>query len=65
MNKSLSEKTEKETPKLNTITVLIKSLKYQLEDLKSINKNIDKLEAELKWGSHQEEKKEKERNHLV
>ena len=64
MIKSLSEKTKKETPELNTLKVLLQSLKYQLGDLKSVNKNIDKLEVELNGGSHQGERREKVKSFL-
>lgn len=64
MNKNLSEKTGNETPKQNTLKVLLQSLKYQLRDLKSVNMNIENLKPELSGGSFQGEKREKGRNSL-
>jgi len=48
MIKSLSEKTKKETPELNTLKVLLQSLENQFQELDSVNKNIDNLKSELK-----------------
>lgn len=60
MNKSLSEKMEKETPKLNTLKVLLQSLKNQFLELNSVNNNIDNLKLELKGGYKEEKRKSKE-----
>ncbi|MBA7516656.1 hypothetical protein ES705_08704 [subsurface metagenome] len=59
-NRSLS----KETPELNTLKVLLQSLENQFQELDSVNENIDKLEAELKGGINQEEKREKRKNFI-
>lgn len=44
---------------------LIKSYEILEERLSQNNNKIKDLKAELKWGTHQEEKKKKERTHLV
>jgi len=65
MIKSLSEKTKKETPELNTLKVLLQSLENQFQELDSVNKNIDNLKSELKWGTYQEEKRKRKEPTLV
>ena len=65
MNKSLSEKTEKEIPEFNMLKVLLQSLKYQLGDLNSVNKNIENLKPGLNGGMNQEEKRESKEIYLV
>ena len=60
-NKSLKNESniQKNKQELNTLKVLLQSLKYQLEELDSVNKNIDNLDSELKGGNKQEKKREK------
>jgi len=48
---------QKNKQELNTLRVLLQSLKYQLRELDSVNKNIDKLEVELKGDNKQEKRK--------
>lgn len=48
MIKSLKNKSPKENPEINILKVLINSLKSQLGELDSVNKNIDNLNSELK-----------------
>lgn len=43
---------------LNTLRVLINSLKFQLRELNSVNKNIDNLKSKLNSEEYQEEKRE-------
>lgn len=61
MIKSLSEKTKKKTPELNTLNVLLQSLENQFQKLDSVNKNIDNLKSELKGGSFQGKREKVER----
>ena len=60
MINKLNNKAQEETPELNTLKVLLQSLKYQLKELDLTNKNIDNLKAKIKRGSYQKGKKEKE-----
>jgi len=57
MNKSLSEKTVKETPELNTLKVLLQSLRNQFEELDSVNKNINNLKSESSGDLKEKERK--------
>lgn len=59
MINKLKDKFQKESPELNTLKILIQSLKYQLGDLKSVNKNIENLKSELNGGLYQKEKRGK------
>ncbi len=46
----LKNKIQEEIPEFNTLKVLLQSLKFQLGDLKNVNKNIDNLKSEKKGG---------------
>lgn len=43
----------------NTLKILLQSLKYQLKELYSTNKNIDMIESDLNGGISQKKKREK------
>lgn len=58
INNSKGKLTEK-TPELNTLMILIQSLKSQLQNLASVNKNIEFLNSELSGGISRKEEKEK------
>jgi len=64
INKS-KNKNQEEIPEVNTLKVLLQSLKYQLGDLKSVNKNIENLKSELNRGYKEKREKRKQRIHSV
>lgn len=53
----MSINVQKNKQELNTLKVLIQSLKYQLGNLNSVNKNIDNLKSESKGGVTKEKEK--------
>lgn len=59
MINGLKKRFQNNVPELNTLDVLLQSLKYQLKELDLVNKNIDKLKLELKGESNQEKKGKK------
>ncbi len=58
INKS-QDKCQEEIPEFSTLKILLRSLKYQLGELESVNEKIENLNSELKGGNKQEKKKEK------
>lgn len=56
----MSIKTKQEDIKeLRTLKVLTHSLKYQLKELDSVNKRIDKLDSELQGDNNNANRREK------